>query len=87
MTNFELELMNKLIAQLGLEEIVPETITRDTLLFGEGLELDSIDAIEIEIMVKAEFGIEILPSERNRSTFGTFGNLSDFIESNLNRDI
>jgi acyl carrier protein len=87
MTDFEIKFRNMLIDQLGLEEIDPEIITRDTYLFGEGLELDSVDAIEIEVMVKKEFGINILASERTSSTFGTFGTLCDFIQNNLNRDI
>lgn len=85
MTAFEIELRDKLIQQLGLE-ISPEDIESETYLFGQGLELDSIDAIEIEVMVKAEYGIDILASERNQSTFGTLGTLAAFIEKNLNRD-
>ena len=86
MTDFEIIFKNMLIEQLGLEELDPEIITRDTYLFGEGLELDSVDAIEIEVLVKKEYGINIVPSERNSSTFGTFGTLCDFIQNNLNRD-
>ena len=88
MTEFEVELRDKLIRQLGLEDIDPETITSDTYLFGEGqgLELDSVDAIEIEVLVKTEYGIEILASERTRATFGTFGSLAAFIQNNRNRD-
>jgi acyl carrier protein len=89
MTSFELELRDKIIACLDLEEINPETITSDSFLFakGEGLELDSIDAIELEVMIKREYGVDILPAERNRSTFGTLRNLSDFILKNRSRDI
>ncbi len=86
MTEFEIELRDKLIEHLGLEEIDPDTITSETYLFGEGLELDSIDAIEIEVMIKTEYGIDVLASERNKSTFGTLGNLGNFIQQNLNRD-
>ncbi|MCP4199709.1 MAG: acyl carrier protein [Proteobacteria bacterium] len=87
MTDFEIKFRDMLIDQLGLEDVDPEIITRDSYLFGEGLELDSVDAIEIEVMVKKEFGINILASERNSSTFGTFGTLCDFIQNHLNRDV
>jgi acyl carrier protein len=87
MTNFEIKLRDMLIDQLDLEDIDPEIITLDTYLFGEGLELDSVDAIEIEVMVKKEYGIDILASERTSSTFGTFGTLCDFIQNNINRDV
>jgi len=86
MTDFEIKFRNMLSDQLDLEDMDPGIITRDTYLFGEGLELDSVDAIEIEVMVKKEYGINILASERNSSTFGTFGTLCDFIQNNLNRD-
>ena len=85
MTPFEVELRDKLINQLNLE-IDAEEIESETYLFGQGLELDSIDAIEIEVMVKAEYGIDILQSERNQSTFGTLATLAAFIEHNRNRD-
>ncbi len=87
MTKPEIELRDKLIEHLGLEELDPEVITDKTSLFNKGLGLDSIDAIEIEVLVKTEYGIDILPSERTASTFGTLGDLSNFIQENLNRDI
>ena len=70
MDSFEKELKEKIIACLDLDELDPESITSETFLFGRGrgLELDSIDAIELEVMVKKEYGIDILPSERTRST-------------------
>jgi acyl carrier protein len=87
MSDFITELTNKLIENLGLEEVDTDAINKDTFLFGDdGFELDSIDAIEIEVMIKTEYGIDIKPSERNRSTFGTLGTLADFVEKNRDRD-
>ena len=89
MDGFETEFKEKIIACLDLEEIDPREMTSETFLFGEGrgLELDSIDAIELEVMIKKEYGIDIRPSERTRSTFGTLGSLEEFIEKNRDRDI
>ncbi len=87
MTEYEIELRDKLIKHLNLEDFDLEAITSDTFLFGEGLELDSIDAIEIEVMIKAEYDVDILASERNRATFGTLGSLSRFIQQKLGNDI
>jgi acyl carrier protein len=88
MTPFENELCAKLIEHLNLEDVDLEEISGETYLFGdEGFELDSIDAIEIEVMIKKEYGIDIKPSERNRSTFGTLGALAEFVEANENRDV
>ena len=86
LNDFETELRDKLIKQLNLHDIDPNSVTRDTLFFGEGLGLDSIDALEIDYMVEKEYNIKILQSERNESTFANFGKFADFIKKNINRD-
>lgn len=86
MTNFEKELRDKIIERLGLDDINVDDLDSDTALFGAGLELDSIDALEIEAMVQEEYGITIHPSERNASTFASFGALAEFILANKERD-
>ena len=86
MTEFEKELLEKIVDHLHLEEVEVEGMTSDTALFGQGLELDSIDAIELEIMIEKNYGISVLTSERTKSTFGTLGGLAQFIETNRNRD-
>jgi acyl carrier protein len=88
MNDFEIELRDKLIQQLNLFDIEPDSITRETLFFGDqGLGLDSIDALEIDYLVEKEYNIKILQSERNESTFANFGTLADFIQKNRDRDI
>lgn len=89
MVDFEIELRNKLIKQLNLHDVDPNTITRDTLFFGEAkntLGLDSIDALEIDYMVEKEYGIKILQSERSEATFANFGTFADFVKKNIGRD-
>ena len=86
MTDFENELRDKLIEQLNLYDIDKESINRETLFFNEGLELDSIDALEIDYMVERDYKIKILASERSEATFANFGIFSDFIKKNINRD-
>ncbi len=89
MTEFETEFRNKLIAHLNLQEIDPDEIDAGSTLFGEGsgLELDSIDAIEIEVFLKTEYGIDVHPSERTPEVFGTVGSLAAFVTGNRNRDV
>lgn len=86
MTKFESLLRDKIIERLGLEEVDTENLTAETALFGSGLEFDSIDALEIEAMIAEDWGITIHPSERNASTFASFGALAEFIQQHLNRD-
>lgn len=87
MTPFERELVAQLVSHLKLEDVDMDELNSDTRLFGAGLELDSIDAIEIEVLVKKEWGIEIHQSERNESTFSSIGALAEFVQRHRNRDV
>ena len=64
------EVKGKLIEELNLEEITPEDIDNEAPLFGdEGLGLDSIDALEIILILEREYGIKIEnPSEQKQRT-------------------
>jgi acyl carrier protein len=89
MSDFEIQLRDKLINQLNLHDIDPNSINRDTLFFGDTdntLGLDSIDALEIDYMVEKEYGIKILQSERSEATFANFGTFADFVNKNIGRD-
>jgi acyl carrier protein len=86
MTDFETELRDKIIERLSLDDVDRDTLTSETALFGAGLELDSIDALEIEAMIAEEYGITIIPAERSASTFASFGTLAQFVQENLHRD-
>jgi acyl carrier protein len=87
LTAFETELRDKLIQRLDLADLDVATIDSETPLFEEGFGLDSIDALEIAVMVEEEYGIVIQTAERTRSTFGRLGDLARFIQANLRRDI
>jgi len=86
MTELETELRDKLIERLDLMDVDPGTVESDTPLFDEGLGLDSIDALEIAMMVEEEYDIVIQTSERTRENFGTLGGLASFIKENMHRD-
>jgi acyl carrier protein len=83
-----IEVRDKLLKRLNLSHVDASTITLQTPLFGDGagLELDSLDALEISILVEQQYGIAISVAERTSEVFGTFGNLVAFIEKNRNRD-
>ena len=86
MNEFERQLLDKLIDHLKLEEIEVDEIDAGVPLFEDGLELDSIDIIEIEVLLKQEYGIDILTSERTPEVFGTLGALAAFVADNRDRD-
>ncbi|GAA1146836.1 acyl carrier protein [Kitasatospora gansuensis] len=69
-----------LVESLGLE-ISPELIGDDQPLFGRGLELDSLDTLEIVVMFEEHLGVTI--SDDDRSAFGSVNKLVDFVVTAL----
>jgi acyl carrier protein len=74
------ELKVLLIDTLDLEEIEPRDIETDAPLFGDGLGLDSIDALELGVAIQKRFGLKIdTNSEDISKWFYSVGSLSEFI--------
>jgi acyl carrier protein len=86
MDDFETEFREKVLEALSLEDLDQDEITRETVLFKGGLGLDSIDAIELVIMIEKEYGVVLTVPERNQTVFQNFGVLCDFVRANVNRD-
>jgi acyl carrier protein len=75
------ERLKKLIIDsLGLEDITPDDIKNDDPLFGNGLGLDSIDALELVVALEKEFGIVIADEEVGKKIFVSINTLTDFVE-------
>lgn len=74
-------LKRALIEELRLEDVTPEDIVEDAPLFGEGLGLDSLDAIELVVLVQRHFGVNMDDVEGARHAFATFNTLVDYIET------
>jgi acyl carrier protein len=70
-----------IIKTLRLENVEPETIGEETSLFGEGLGLDSIDALELVVALEKEFGIRIGDDEVGPEVFKNLTTLGAFIDS------
>jgi acyl carrier protein len=79
----EAELKDIIIEALVLEDITPEEIESEQPLFGDGLGLDSIDALEIAMVLEERYGVMMGDdSEEDRSHFASVRNLANFVSLN-----
>lgn len=76
------EIKEKLIQALQLEDLSAEEILDDAPLFGEGLGLDSVDAIELVIFLDNEYGIKIENVGQSQSIFVSIQTLCDYVNQN-----
>jgi acyl carrier protein len=80
------ELINKLkkeiIEVLNLEEMEIEDIETDAPLFVEGLELDSIDALELIVLLEKNYGLKIDTAEKGKKILYSVGTMAEFIKEN-----
>lgn len=83
MTDLKRKLKELLIERLKLEDMTPDDIPDDEPLFAGGLGLDSIDALEIVVMVESEFGVSIKNEGSAREHFRSISSLADYIQSRL----
>jgi acyl carrier protein len=74
------QLKKMLVEELNLEDVIPEEIEDDAPLFGEGLGLDSLDAVELVVLLEKHFGIEIKNLQEGRAAFQSINTLAAYIE-------
>jgi acyl carrier protein len=73
------ELKAKIVAGLALEGVAPGDIDPDKPLFVEGLGLDSIDAVELVVILERDFGIRLKDMETAKAAFKSLRSLAEFI--------
>jgi len=77
-----LEIKNLIITALNLEELSADDIDTDAALFGDGLGLDSIDALELGLAVKNRYGVVLsAESDEMRQHFFSVATLAAFIDA------
>ena len=77
-----IELKEKMIQALNLEEMTPEDIDTDAPLFGEGLGLDSIDALELIVLLEKNYGIKLANPAEGKAIFKSVATIADYVSKN-----
>ncbi len=79
----ELKMAELLVEALNLEDVDAKDIDPEEPLFGDGLGLDSIDALEIALAISQEYGLQIkAEDETTREAFATLKSLTHYVDSN-----
>jgi len=81
MDNFILELKQQIIEVLNLEGMTPEDIDENAPLFGEGLGLDSIDALELIVLMEKNYGIKLEDPKKGKEIFTSIKTMAEYIQT------
>lgn len=82
MEDLILKLKAQIIEVLNLEETKPEDIDENAPLFGEGLALDSIDALELIVLLEKNYGIKIKNPNEGKEIFKSVSAMAEYITKN-----
>jgi len=75
-------LKEQIIDALNLEGMTPEDIESEAPLFGEGLGLDSIDALELFVLMEKNYGIKLSKPEEGKAIFASVATMAKYIAEN-----
>ena len=76
------ELKNKIITTLNLEDIAIDDIADTDPLFGDGLGLDSIDALELIVILDKDYGIKLVDPKEGKTIFQSIETMAAYISAN-----
>jgi len=76
------KLKEEIITALNLSEMNPESIDENAPLFVDGLGLDSIDALELTVLLEKKYGLKIKTSEEGKKVLFSVNSMADFIREN-----
>jgi acyl carrier protein len=79
LAELEANLKKQIVEQLNLNDVNPEEIATDEPLFGKGLGLDSIDALELIVLLEEKYGLKISQSEDGPKIFHSVATIAKYI--------
>ncbi len=82
MEQLKQQLKVQIIEALNLEDLTPADIADDAPLFGEGLGLDSIDALELIMLMEKNYGIKLSNPAEGKNIFRSVSTMADYIDKN-----
>ncbi len=84
-TELKEQLKNQIISFLNLTDLTPQDIKDDEPLFGDGMGLDSIDSLELIVLLKKEYGITIQDPREGRKILTDVNSMATYIEEHGNK--
>jgi acyl carrier protein len=82
MEDLKVNLKQQIIESLNLQGMKPEDIDDNAPLFGDGLGLDSIDSLELMVLLERNYGIKIEDAREGRNILASVQTMADYIEAN-----
>lgn len=82
MEELVLKLKEQIIEALRLDDLTPEEIDSQAPLFGDGLGLDSIDALEIIVLLEKQYGIRLANAAEGKTIFTNIDNIAKYVHDN-----
>ncbi len=82
MEDLILKLKQEIIEVLNLEDVQPDDIQNDAPLFGDGLGLDSIDALELIVLMEKNYGIKLKDAAEGKEIFKSISVMAEYIKNN-----
>lgn len=85
MDKLKAQLKEQILEALSLDEMKPEEIDDNAPLFGEGLGLDSIDALELIVLMEKQYGIKLSNPAEGKEVFKSINVMAEYIAKNRTR--
>lgn len=85
MEELVLKLKEQIIEALKLDDLTPDEIDSQAPLFGDGLGLDSIDALEIIVLLEKQYGIRLANAAEGKTIFTNIENIAKYVYENRNK--